>query len=66
MLELDKGLRSDEIGKQCEAIVRFGELMEQWPLPSVVNTSVLKLADVFRERYESSKIIKKIIVIYTN
>ncbi|XP_014223957.1 integrator complex subunit 7 [Trichogramma pretiosum] len=48
LMELDKGLRSTKIGEQCEAIVRFPRLFEKYPFPILINSSLLKLADVFR------------------
>ncbi|KAK3926066.1 Integrator complex subunit 7 [Frankliniella fusca] len=48
LTELDKGLRSSKIGEQCEAIVRFPRLFEKYPFPILINSSLLKLADVFR------------------
>ncbi|KAK2582610.1 hypothetical protein KPH14_004897 [Odynerus spinipes] len=48
LIELDKGLRSNKIGEQCEAIVRFPRLFEKYPFPILINSSLLKLAEVFR------------------
>lgn len=48
LTELDKGLRSDKVGEQCEGIVRFPRLFEKYPFPILINSSFLKLADVFR------------------
>ncbi|GBP52083.1 Integrator complex subunit 7 [Eumeta japonica] len=48
LTELDKGLRSNKVGEQCEAIVRFPRLFEKYPFPILINSSFLKLADVFR------------------
>jgi integrator complex subunit 7 len=48
LLELDKGLRSGKVGEQCEAIVRFPQLFEKYPFPILINSSFLKVADVFR------------------
>lgn len=48
LMELDKGLRSIRVGEQCEAIVRFPRLIEKYPFPILINSSFLKLADVFR------------------
>ncbi|XP_071785880.1 integrator complex subunit 7-like [Asterias amurensis] len=49
LLELDKGLRSQKVGEQCEAIVRFPRLFEKYPFPILINSAFLKLADVFRD-----------------
>ncbi|KAJ7390820.1 Integrator complex subunit 7 [Desmophyllum pertusum] len=48
LAELDKGLRSSKTGEQCEAIVRFPSLFEKYPFPILINSALLKLADVFR------------------
>ncbi|KAG7198235.1 hypothetical protein KM043_005639 [Ampulex compressa] len=48
LIELDKGLRSTKTGEQCEAIVRFPRLFEKYPFPILINSSLLKLAEVFR------------------
>lgn len=50
LLELEKGLRSTKIGEQCESIAFFARLIVQHPFVVVVNTAVLKLADLFRQR----------------
>jgi len=42
------GLRSVRIGEQCEAIVRFPRLFEKYPFPILINSALLKLAEVFR------------------
>lgn len=42
------GLRSSKTGEQCEAIVRFPGLFEKYPFPILINSALLKLADVFR------------------
>ena len=42
------GLRSTNIGEQCEAIVRFPKLFEKYPFPIVINSNFLKLAEFFR------------------
>lgn len=46
------GLRSGKVGEQCEAIVRFPRLFEKYPFPILINSSFLKLADVFRVGWE--------------
>ncbi|XP_063990575.1 integrator complex subunit 7 [Diachasmimorpha longicaudata] len=48
LIELDKGLRSKHNGERCEAIVRFPRLFEKYPFPILINSALLKLADVFR------------------
>jgi integrator complex subunit 7 len=47
-VELDKGLFSDNIGSQCEAIVKFTDLFDRFPLPVFVNNGFLKLAKIFQ------------------
>ena len=42
------GLHSGRIGAQCEAIVKFPKLFEKYPFPILINSALLKLADVFR------------------
>jgi len=42
------GLRSGKVGEQCEAIVRFPQLFEKYPFPILINSSFVKVADVFR------------------
>ena len=41
------GLRSSNVGEQCEAIMKFPQLISQFPFPVLINTAFLKLADVF-------------------
>jgi hypothetical protein len=47
-VELDKGLLSENIGVQCECIVRFSELFDRFPLPVFVNSGFLRLAKIFQ------------------
>ena len=42
------GIRSNRIGVQCEAIVKFPRLFEKYPFPILINSALLKIADVFR------------------
>lgn len=51
IMELEKGLRSQKIGEQCESIAFFARLISQYPFAVVVNTAALKLADLFRLRH---------------
>lgn len=44
------GLRSLNIGEQCEAIVRFPKLFEKYPFPIVIDSNFIKLAEFFRVR----------------
>ena len=47
-VELDKGLLSENIGQQCESIVKLTELFDKFPLPVFVNSGFLRLARVFQ------------------
>ncbi|XP_045187298.2 integrator complex subunit 7-like [Mercenaria mercenaria] len=46
--ELDRGLRSMNVGVQCEAVVKFPRLFEKYPFPILINSAFLRLSDVFR------------------
>lgn len=48
LVELDRGLQSINIGDQSEAIVRFTTLFQRYPLPILINSACLKLAEAFR------------------
>lgn len=48
LVELDRGLQSQNIGDQSEAVVRFTNLFERYPLPILINSACLKLAEAFR------------------
>lgn len=48
MVELDRGLQSINIGDQSEAVVRFTTLFQRYPLPILINSACLKLAEAFR------------------
>lgn len=53
LFELDKDLRSQQLPQQSEAILLFGELLlAQGNSSLIVNSSLLKIADVFRTRFE--------------
>lgn len=45
------GLQEPEVGKQCEAILFLTKIIAKFPFPIVVNTAVLKLASVFKNRF---------------
>ncbi|CAG5118380.1 unnamed protein product [Candidula unifasciata] len=47
LAELDKAIRSGQIGVQCEAVVKTPRLFEKYPFPILINSAMLKLADVF-------------------
>lgn len=46
--QLDRGLRSNQISEQVENIVRFKQLIHHYPIPIIVNTSLLKLSELYR------------------
>ncbi|BFZ07532.1 hypothetical protein BsWGS_10571 [Bradybaena similaris] len=47
LAELDKAIRSGQIGIQCEAVVKTPRLFEKYPFPILINSAMLKIADVF-------------------
>ena len=49
LTELEKGLRSTKLGEQAEAIVRFPHLFSQYPFPILINSGMMKLADLFKQ-----------------
>lgn len=49
------GLRSTRVGEQCEAVVKFPLLVDQFPFPVVINAAFLKIAEVFRTGYTKYK-----------
>ncbi len=49
LAELDQNLRCGRIGEQSEAIVRFPTIFAKYPFPILINSALLKLADVFRQ-----------------
>ena len=49
LAELDQNLRCCRLGDQAEAIVRFPSLFTKYPFPILINSALLKLADVFRQ-----------------
>ncbi|XP_053211694.1 integrator complex subunit 7-like [Panonychus citri] len=55
--ELDKGLRSQKMGEECEAIVGFPWLFIRYPFPILINSASLKLADVFRNGSNFSRLL---------
>lgn len=48
LVELDRGLQCMNIGEQSEAVVRFTSLFQRYPLPILINSACLKLAEAFR------------------
>lgn len=48
LMRLDTKLRSGEVAQQCDSVVRFSELITKYPLPVIVSTALLKLADLFK------------------
>lgn len=55
--ELDKGLRSNKMGEECEAIVGFPWLFICYPFPILINSASLKLAEVFRNGSNFSRLL---------
>ena len=49
LTELEKGLRSSKLGEQAEAIVRFPHLFSQYPFPILINSGMMKLAELFKQ-----------------
>jgi hypothetical protein len=47
LLKLDKDLRSGIVSQQCLAIIRFSDLISNFPLPLIVTSSTLKLAELY-------------------
>lgn len=47
LTELDKALRSQKIGEQCEAIIRYPKVFDKYPFPILINSSFLKLGEFF-------------------
>lgn len=48
LCELDRGLQSQNIGDQSEAVARFTRLFHRHPLPLLINAACLKLAEAYR------------------
>ncbi|XP_075244740.1 integrator complex subunit 7-like [Convolutriloba macropyga] len=48
ILSLDKGFRSGTPGDQIDSLVRLPTILNQIPLPVLINSAFLKLADLFR------------------
>ena len=42
-------LRSGKLGEQCEAVVLFPKLFHKYPFPILINSGMLKLAELFRQ-----------------
>ena len=49
LISLKKGLHSSAIAQQIQSVVRFTDLITEYPLPIIANSALLKLADVFRD-----------------
>ncbi|MCL4126926.1 UNVERIFIED_CONTAM: hypothetical protein GTU68_042489, partial [Idotea baltica] len=62
LFELDRGLKSTQIGEQCEAISRFPALFEKYPFPILINSALLKLAEVFRQEIPGSNFVRVCVV----
>lgn len=48
LFELDRGLQSPNIGDQSEAVIRFSNLFQRYPLPIIINAACLKLSEAFK------------------
>lgn len=48
LIRLDRGLRSNVVSQQCDSIIRCGQLINQFPLPIIINTTLLKLGELFK------------------
>lgn len=55
--ELDKGLRSCRLGDESKAIVCFPDLFAKHPFPILINSACLKLAELFRNGSNFSKLL---------
>ncbi|XP_063608036.1 integrator complex subunit 7-like [Penaeus indicus] len=62
LLELDRGLKSSRTGEQCEAISKFPALFEKYPFPILINSALLKLAEVFRQETPGSNFVRVCVV----
>lgn len=51
------GLQEPDVGKQCEAIVFITKVIEKFPLPIIVNTSMLKLSSLFKNRFVRKQLV---------
>lgn len=48
LVELDRGLQSQNIGDQSEAVARFTNLFQRYPLPILIDLACLKLSEAFK------------------
>lgn len=48
LVELDRGLQSQNIGDQSESVARFTNLFQRYPLPIVIDSACLKLSEAFK------------------
>eukprot|EP01132_Coremiostelium_polycephalum_P010251 gene10251-12571_t len=48
LMEIDKGIRSGNLGDQVESIVFFGYLIRYHPTPLLITSVIVKLSDIFR------------------
>ncbi|KAK3880532.1 hypothetical protein Pcinc_014980 [Petrolisthes cinctipes] len=62
LLELDRGLKSSRTGEQCEDISKFPALFEKYPFPILINSALLKLAEVFRQETPGSNFVRVCVV----
>ena len=59
LVHLEKELRSTVLANQVEAVAWFSRLLQEYPLPVIINTAVLKLCDNFRTTYIFPKLSSK-------
>lgn len=55
--ELDKGLRSCRLGDESQSIVKFPDLFSKHPFPILINSACLKLAELFRNSSNFSRLL---------
>lgn len=63
LIKLDKGLKSSVVSLQIESVIQLSDLMKSNPLPMIVNSAYLKLADLFKScenNFTRSFIVKAI------
>ena len=55
VVALDRALHDDAVGRQCDGVLRFGDLLLSQPFPALVNATLLKLTDLFVVTYVINK-----------
>ncbi|EFA77239.1 armadillo-like helical domain-containing protein [Heterostelium album PN500] len=64
IMEIDKGIRSSNLGDQVESIMFYSQLIRYHPTTMVVTSIIIKLADIFRNcsnivRYRILKVFQE-------